>query len=198
MQIDCIKGYDYITISEKKAEKLEIGSRLANGEALREQMLDALRSDGAVYALCRKRELYACYIFRKTEHVAEDFMTSEEAVRWGHKRIQTLELAQESSAPEVEPIAEKVREELLDVLKEKALFCGCHVILWDDMCCVFVFTKGNTLYLKLLASVGIGFTIGYVLDSVALGVFWMCICLFFSGWTVHQRTCQKEEQERGI
>lgn len=69
--IGYVKGYNISNITEKKANKKDFGAGIDSVvaiEELRENILNVLKDKGKVYGLYKKKELVACYIFKKRKN----------------------------------------------------------------------------------------------------------------------------------
>lgn len=195
-----IKGYDIISISKKRSQKISIGTKLSelvsDGE-LRAQMLDALESGGKVYALRKKKELYACCIFRKTERNADDFMTAERSEKLKSKDLSVYELVYEYRAPETDGIAEKIKDNFLAELKEQAAFYDCKAIIWNNDYYVPASIADGRDYRGFLIGLAIGAGYAIIFDNWCLGI---ALGVLFSqtfGWAMYSVSGRDSETEDG-
>lgn len=142
MEIGYVKGYDIITVSKKKAEKTEISEELSeavNDEELRAKMLDALENGGRVYALRRKKKIYACTIFAKTERPAAEILDETNRTMLKKDSVKAYELVGEYFAPALEERREKIFNDFLADLKEYASINDCGMIICKD--CRYIHKK---------------------------------------------------------
>lgn len=177
MTIGYIKGYDIITISKKNVEKIEMGSKLANGEEIKQQIKEALSNGGAVYALRRKKELFACYIFNKRECAADEIMNAGEAAKFKGESIRILELAHEYRTHDVEDIEAKIKRDLLSVLGEKISFCKCNVLVWGEEYYTTMLSRHNVNYVSYLIIAVLLFAALFALDKGYIILLFFCMLL---------------------
>lgn len=198
--IGYIKGYDIVSISKKRSQKMEIGTKLSglvSDEELRAQMFDALENGGKVYALRKKKELYACCIFRKTEMNADELMTAEMSGKLKSKELNVYELVYEYRAPETDGIAEKVKNNFIEELKEQAAFYDCKAIIWnEDYYMPESFAEGRS-HEGFIIGLSIGLVYGLCLDNWCLGI---ALAVVFSqtfGWAMYKVSGKNGKTENG-
>ena len=208
MGIGYVKGYDIITVSKKKAEKITLSeefSEAVNSEELRAKMLDALESGGRVYALRRKKKIYACCIFRKTKKKAEDFMAKDKAEKYKDKELDVYELIYEYRPAETDGLSEEIKKNFLADIKEQAAFYDVKAIIWGGDYYVPEMEFGGKNYSGFLIGLSLGILFGMMFDNIALGI---CFGVAFSqlfGWSIYSLSDNtdkdgediKSEQEKG-
>lgn len=200
--IGYIKGYDIVSISKKRSQKIEIGTRLAGlvgDKELRAQMLEALENGGKIYALRKKKELYACYIFRKTLRNADDFMTAEKSEKLKSKELNVYELVYEYRVSELDGISEKIKNDFLVDLKEQASLYDCQAIIWNDDYYIPKSVEERKNYWGFLMGLAIGVGYAMLFDNWCLGI---ALGLLFSqtfGWAMYSVSGKdnKKEGEKG-
>lgn len=196
--IGYIKGYDIVSVSEKKSQKIGIGTKLSelvSDSELRAQMLDALESGGKVYALRKKKELYVCYIFRKTVKNADDFMEAEKSEKLKSKELNVYELAYEYRVPELDGIAEKIKTDFLADLKEQALLYECKAIIWNNDYYIPSSVDGRHNYCGFMMGIAIGVGYALLFDNWGLGIL---LGLIFSqgfGWAMYNISGEEDEKD---
>ena len=203
-----VKGYDIITVSKKKAEKITLSEELSeavDAEELRAKMLGALESGGRVYALSRKKKIYACCIFRKTKKKAEDFMAEDKAEKYKDKELDVYELIYEYRPAETDGLSEEVKKNFLADIKEQAAIYDIKAIIWGGDYYVPETEIGGKNYSGFLMGLSLGILFGIMFDNLILGI---CFGVAFSqlfGWSMYTTSGKtdkdgednKSEQEKG-
>ena len=196
-----IKGYDMLNISKKKSQKINIGARLSGAVSeseLRAQMLDALETGGKVYALRKNKELYACYIFRKTKKKAEDFMAKDKAEKYEDKELDVYELSHEYRAAETDGLSEEIKKNFLADIKEQAFLYDVKAIIWGGDYYVPETVFGGKNYSGFLIGLSLGILFGIMFDNVVLGISFGVAFSQLFGWSMYSLSGKNDKDEEDI
>ena len=197
--IGYVKGYNISNITKNKANKKGFGvgmDSVVSLEILRTNILDALKDGGKVYGLYKKKELVACYIFKKEKtagskltqpaviNLTEDNLlkvvqgkideasTEENSNILKNEEITVFRFSEKYVSPQHKEVINKFEKAILQELKEHILLGEVTAVIWNEN--ILVSTQINVGSLGsingLAMGIAMGFMFGVVFDNIAIGV----------------------------
>lgn len=197
--IGYIKGYNISNITKNKANKKGFGvgiESVVSLEILRTNVLDALKDGGKVYGLYKKKELVACYIFKKEKtasseltqpaviNLTEDNLskivqgkidevsTKDSSEILKNEEITVFRFSEKYVSPQHAEVTNKFEKAILGELKEYILFGEVKAVIWEEN--ILVSTQINAGSLGsingLAIGIAMGFMFGVVFDNIAIGI----------------------------
>lgn len=197
--IGYVKGYNISNITEKKANKKDFGAGIDSVvaiEELRENILNVLKDKGKVYGLYKKKELVACYIFKKEKttnselikpaviNLTEDNLlkivqgkideasTEENSDILKNEEIAVFRFSEGYVSPQHTAVTEQFEKAILNELKEYILLGEVKAVVWGEN--ILVSTQINAGSLGsingLAIGIAMGFMFGMIFDNLAMGI----------------------------
>lgn len=194
-----IKGYNISNITKNKANKKGFGvgmESVVSLEILRTNILDALKDGGKVYGLYKKKELVACYIFKKEKtssseltqpaviSLTEDNLskivqgkidevsTEENSEVLKNEEITVFRFSEKYVSPQHTEVINQFEKAILSEIKEYILFGEVKAVIWGEN--ILVSTQINAGSLGsingLAIGIAMGFMFGVVFDNIAIGI----------------------------
>lgn len=194
-----IKGYNISNISKNKANKKGFGvgmDSVVSLEILRTNILDALKDGGKVYGLYKKKELVACYIFKKEKTASseltqpavinlteenlskivqgkiDEVSTEENSEILKNEEITVFRFSEKYVSPQHTEVINQFEKAILSEIKEHILFGEVKAVIWEEN--ILVSTQINAGSLGsingLAIGIAMGFMFGVVFDNLAIGI----------------------------
>lgn len=191
-----IKGYDITLLGKRSLKKLRLSPAMQaviDTNTLKAQMEAALEENGRIYALYRKKELVACYLFAKRTRTAESFLKEEDLSRIRKAdHVTVYELIHDYNTPETEARRGEVEGAFLQDLKECSLLYGVDAILWKEHYFLPEFGDASSGD-GVAIGIALGLLFGLIFDNIALGVLIGIALSPLFGWNRHHKQPDKKE-----
>ena len=186
-----VKGYNISNITKRKAEKEGFGVGLDNvvsPEILRKNVLDALKDGGKVYGLYKKKELVACYVFKKEKTASSEINqpavisltkdnlskivqgkidevsteTSNEILK--NEEITVFRFSEKHISPQHTAVTNQFEKAILEELKEYIILGEVKAVVWEEN--ILVATQINAGSLGSISGIGLGVSFGLMFGMV--------------------------------
>ncbi|MEE1076361.1 MAG: hypothetical protein UHY68_03745 [Acutalibacteraceae bacterium] len=197
--IGYVKGYNISNITKNKANKKGFGvgmESVVSLEILRTNILDALKDGGRVYGLYKKKELVACYIFKKEKTASseltkpavisltednlskivqgkiDEVSTEESSEVLKAEEITVFRFSEKYVSPQHTEVKNQFEKAILSEIKEYILFGEVKAVIWEEN--ILVSTQINAGSLGsingIIIGIAMGFMFGMVLENTAIGI----------------------------
>ena len=192
-----VKGYQIKTIFKPMAKKDGFGLTETNDMERQEQqreVLSVLKDGGHAFGIYKKKELMACYVFRK-EKVTEseipypkydinkenawDFVTGhelKEMVEWekelSDKQVSIYRLAKVYNKSVPTDVLEEFEKAIITEFKELVMLDEVKAVIWNDKILTAKRVKvGADRYISAIPlGMSVGLLFGVVFDNIPIGL----------------------------
>lgn len=178
MIFGAIKGYNIVAMSRRKAKQGNFGitmNSVIQEKDLQEEILVALADGGQVYALYKKKEMVACYIWVKEPvNIAEytDTEEKEESVKIDEENHLAFVLKKAYMADLSEEVREQFEKAVLEEVKESTVYQDVKYIAWRDK--LLIPRKIKLGKWEIVGGIGMGIALGMLfgiaMDNLGLGM----------------------------